>query len=45
VLEVSTPIGPADGELRVSDPDHPNRPITIRRLTIDTRTSGLDPAG
>ncbi len=45
VLQVATPIGPAAAELRVSDPDHPTRQVTVRKLTIDTRTSGLGPTG
>ena len=45
VLRVSTPIGPADAELRISDPDHPTRPVVVHKLTIDTRTSGIGPTG
>ena len=35
VLQLATPIGQADAELRVSDPTRPARPIVVRHLTID----------
>jgi len=35
VLQLSTPIGPAAAELRISDTTRPARPIVVRHLTID----------
>lgn len=37
VLQLSTAIGRADAELRVSDPNRKARPIVVRHLTIDAR--------
>jgi hypothetical protein len=45
VLELSTPIGRTDAELRVSDPSHPARPIVVRHLTIDSPARPLGPTG
>lgn len=35
VIQLSTPTGRADAELRVSDPSRKARPIVVRHLTID----------
>jgi hypothetical protein len=40
VLQLSTPTGRTDAELLVSDPARSTRPIAVKHLTIDARSSG-----
>jgi hypothetical protein len=39
VLKVTSPIGPADAELRLTDPSNPSRPAVVRSITIDAPAS------
>lgn len=39
VLEVTSPIGPADAELRISDPSNPSRPSVVRSITVQAPPS------